>query len=103
MAPLCVRSPPATAHEDAVRVWGFTRWGFRAQRRAGTERGSVPLALPARGCVVVDAGNDRAEHRRRSLSLPPPLRLGPPPGPAALVAPTALRGRRSRRVKGSVL
>lgn len=27
----------------------------------------------------------------------PPLRLGPPPGPAALVAPTALRGRRPRR------
>jgi hypothetical protein len=65
MAPLCVRSPPATAREDAVRVWGFTRWGFRAQRRAGTERGSVPLALPGRGCVVGDAGNDRAEHRRR--------------------------------------
>ena len=65
MAPLCVRSPPATAREDAVRVWGFTRWGFRAQRRAGTERGSVPLALPGRGCVVGCAGNDRAEHRRR--------------------------------------
>jgi hypothetical protein len=26
---------------------------------------SVPLALPGRGCVVGDAGNDRAEQRRR--------------------------------------
>ena len=25
---------------------------------------SVPLALPGRGCVVGDAGNDRAEQRR---------------------------------------
>jgi hypothetical protein len=97
MAPLCVRSPPATARADAVRVWGFTRWGFRAQRRAGTERGSVPLALPGRGCVLGDAGNDRAEHRRR-IDLPPsphaartrrggcaPLRHGPQ-WPGALVA-----------------
>jgi len=77
MDPLCVRSPPATARADAVRVWGFTRWGFRAHRRAGTERGSVPLALPGRGCVVGDAGNDRAEHRRRSRLLAPPCGSAP--------------------------
>lgn len=77
MDPLCVRSPPATARADAVRVWGFTRWGFRAHRRAGTERGSVPLALPGRGCVLGDAGNDRAEHRRRSLFIAPPCGSAP--------------------------